>query len=228
MQLQADWALRGYFDFSNNKTATPSKAVRDELAVGLGLPKSALLIRSYPVGPAWRFAFWWREGNADYAEAQFFMGIPADFPLLSIGLSVEKGRESTAARGSELMNRKTWDWPRLVTKGRKILDKDIEDLAAEVQRPINFRITLLPCGDSLADRTFSFVGDKWYARHSGLATTADMASYLKDVDHQRDRWAIAQFSIDLAPTEISDWDTQSIARTLLCFNKIRRKLRGVT
>jgi hypothetical protein len=51
MQLQAEWVLRGYFDFSNSRS-TPSQAVRDELADGLGLPKSGLRIRSYPVGPA--------------------------------------------------------------------------------------------------------------------------------------------------------------------------------
>ena len=37
--------------------------------------------------------YWWREGSVDYAEAQFTAAISKEQPILSLGVSVEEGRE---------------------------------------------------------------------------------------------------------------------------------------
>ncbi len=70
MNFSGSWVRRGYFDFStDDHRHAPTQAIRKELAVAIGVTADALRIKSFPVGPAWRHTFWWREGHSDYAEA---------------------------------------------------------------------------------------------------------------------------------------------------------------
>jgi len=228
MELQASWLLQGYFDFaSEDARHTPSQAIRDGLASTLGLPAHKLRIRSYPVGPAWRHTFWWREGEADYAEAQFFIQIP-EYPVLTLGLSIEKGREDPAAPPERLLNRNTWDWQPFLTRSETILASAVPAIAASLASPLNLRVRLLPRGDvraPLENRAFSFVGDRWHERRRGLAEVSEIVEYLRGVDSQQDHWAIVHFAIDLAPERVTRSDTDALVRLLSPFDTIRRHIR---
>ncbi len=71
---------------------------------------------SYPVGAGWRHVFWWRETEADLAEAQFIASISEEYPILSLGISVEKGR-ATATKNRPALD-PTWDWRNLLRRLR--------------------------------------------------------------------------------------------------------------
>ena len=158
MNFSGSWVRRGYFDFSaDDHRRAPTQAIRKDLAVAIGVTADALRIKSFPVGPAWRHTFWWREGDSDYAEAQCFMQI-AHYPVLSLGISVEKGREGAGAVGDALMNRHTWDWQRLVDECATLLEKDVPKSASTLPQPITLRVQLLPRGverSEIDDRSFS-------------------------------------------------------------------------
>jgi hypothetical protein len=228
VNLQSSWLLQGYFDFSSSHShQSPSQEIRDALAQGLGLSSAALKIASYPVGPAWRYSFWWREGDSDYAEAQFFAQI-GHFPILSLGVSVEKGLEGSRVPTAQQMNRRTWDWRGLIDRGELILSEDAPEASERLQQPINLRIRVSHSGDSdfYQFRTFSFVSGQWYERRVGSATVADIMRYLRDVDQRVDCWADVHFSIDLTPAEVEGMDATSVARLLLQFDRIRQRVHG--
>jgi len=107
--------------------------------------------------------FLWREGDVDYAEAQFFMQI-AHYPILSLGVSVEKGREDAVATGDKAMDRHSWDWQRFVDHCATILEVDVPASAMNLPQPITLRVQLLPRGAERAgldDRSFSLVDGQW-------------------------------------------------------------------
>ena len=107
--ISASWLLRGYFDFSaQNKRETTSQQIRDALCVGLDLPPKRLKMAHFPVGTNWRYVFWWRENDVDYAEAQFMASISKHHPVFSLGISMEKGREIPDKKPH--LDRDKWDW----------------------------------------------------------------------------------------------------------------------
>ena len=104
--------------------------IRESLCVALGLPANGLEIASYPTGPQFRHTYWWRDHKVDYAEAQFVAAISHVHPVLSLGVSVEKGLEGgTATRPERAMDRRVWDWPRLVDGLSEILLTDVPAVA---------------------------------------------------------------------------------------------------
>src|SRR5262245_47967491 len=110
MDLQTNWVIRGYFDLGVPPGSEPlTKLAQVSLAAALG---RHIRRAAYPVGPAWRYALFWREGDVNFAEAQFFASLSPDYPILSVGVSVEKGLEGTSAGTDEarVMNRSSWDW----------------------------------------------------------------------------------------------------------------------
>ena len=89
--ISASWLLEGLFDLSTqDRTHRTAQEIRRHLCEALGL--SEMEMASYPVGAGWRHVFWWRETKADFAEAQFVAAISGEYPMLSLGISVEKGR----------------------------------------------------------------------------------------------------------------------------------------
>ena len=141
MALQANWLLKGYFQVDDQM-----QQIREGLAARLGRPASAVHIAFYPVGPIWKHTYWWREGETKYAEAQFFARIAEEYPVLSVGASVEKGLEDTDAVPSErreafLMDRRTWDWQRLKSRIRDVVKTDVPACASLLARPIELRFS---------------------------------------------------------------------------------------
>ena len=70
--ISAAWLLKGHFDFAGqDQHNTTTLLIKANLCAALGLPKDGLRIAFYPAGPQYKHSYWWREGDTDYAEAQF-------------------------------------------------------------------------------------------------------------------------------------------------------------
>ena len=233
MDIQASWLLRGYFDFSKQDPHDrTSRRIRNELCVALGLPKDKLRIANYPVGPAWRHTLWWREGESDYAEAQYFLQIARAYPVLSLGVSVEKGIEAsdlpTAVAEKQDMDRSSWDWQRLGSAPEAVLENDVPAVASKLHQPVTVRFKVTRQRQVLEDesRTFSFVEGDWFERYRGAAQATEIAAYLVALDQRRDLWVVAHFAVDLSPRAADGLSAAKVAQLLSRFEPIRRRLRG--
>jgi hypothetical protein len=82
-----------------------------------------------------------REGTADYVEAQFYVRIDEDCPVLCWS-DRREGREGAAADTGpcERIQRRTWQWQRLIERRENVLEADIPEIAARVHRPISVRV----------------------------------------------------------------------------------------
>jgi hypothetical protein len=90
--VDASWLRRGYFVLRNEGLM---REVRDILQSSLHLPHGAMHIRMNPAEPGkWKHICWWREGRKAYAEAQFFAEISKGYPVLSLGIAIEKGYDA--------------------------------------------------------------------------------------------------------------------------------------
>lgn len=228
--ISGSWLLKGYFNLSQqNPRRTTTLLIRDELCAALRLPEKALAIPNFPARSKWKHAFWWRDGNVDYAEAQFVAAISQTHPVLSLGISVEKGRENKSKPLGKQMDRKTWDWPRLVKNARKVLSNDVVDAAKVLRQPVHLRIS---CRRLDADqgawtkRAFSFVEGAWFERHVGEIDAGVIAAYIGKVDSLTDSWVIAEFARDLGPTEADGLSPTDATAILLAFSRLRERLRG--
>lgn len=230
MNVQRAWLVRGYFDLSaDDPRHTTTQHIRDVLAASLG---RQLHIAMYPVGANRKHTFWWREGTEDYAEAQFFWRIDEDCPVLSVGVSIEKGREGTAARpiaepDPERLDRATWDWQRLINRRTQVLETDLPQVAEAVGRPVNIRVRSYHSGGLNRDesRTFCFVDGHWFQRHRGVADASIIASHLVHLDALNDRWVDLYFALDIDPTSAEGFTAEDVASLLLRFQPIRNRLR---
>jgi len=234
MDLQGSWLFRGYFEVSN-PSGGPSftQLVRDSLATGLGRSATNFRIASYPVGPAWRHTFWWREGDSDYAEAQFFARIAEEYPVLSVGVSVEKGLEDpnaapAAKRATYVMNRRTWDWQRLKNRAKDVLTVDVPACAELVSRPFELRFSSHQYvrGKATADerRAFVLLDGTWFERHVGRVTESTIIDHMCDLDTRREWWANVYFGCDLAPHDVEGMKADALANILLNFAAIRTRI----
>lgn len=237
MSLRGDWLVRGYFDVADPEGGqSATQQVRNQLADRLNQPPSRVRIANYPVGPAWKHTFWWREGDVEYAEAQFFAQIADDYPVLSVGVSVEKGLEDETCapagqRDKYVMNRQSWDWKRLIRLASVVLDADVPACARALSRPLSFRLFLLQyqSGEVIRRerRTFVFAGERWFERHVGTATPAGITECLQELDQRRDWWVDAHFACDLPPAEADAMSAEAATEILWHFDGLRRRLRGI-
>ena len=226
--MHGEWLVRGYFNLSADGQPTVTQEVKGALSAALGSP---LKIKMYPVGPAWRYTFWWREGSADYAEAQFYVRIDEDCPVLSAWVTVEKGREGAAAdtAPSERMERRTWQWQRLIERRENVLEADVPEIAARVQRPISVRVRAYQPGSNgelslPGSTTFCFANSQWSQRHRGTADVSTIASHLQWLDQQKHLWVDLYFAVDLGPHEVEGMTAAELASVLIRFQPIRQRL----
>ena len=210
------------------------QAIRDELCTRLALPARSLRIANYPVGPSFKHIYWWREGGTDYAEAQFFAEVSKSHPVLSLGVAVEKGREDLTSpvplrRPEQLMDRRTWDWPRLVQYFPNILATEVVAAAASLRGSVNVRIRSKSFADpdttAWETRTFSLVDGSWFERHRGHTEPAVISEHVRELNGQPDSWAIVHFACDLSPAETDGLTASGAADILMAFNSVRRRLR---
>lgn len=234
-QVHGVWLRQGLFVLSNDRPAV-TQLIRAELERGLHLQPGTLHIKGFPVAANWRHTCWWREGHTDYAEAQFFAQIAHDFAVLSLGVSVEKGRERAPERpgrpclgSKQLMDRRSWDWPRLVKHASTVFSTEIAGVAAELQAPINVRIRTRGFGEgdatAWATRAFSFLDGHWFERYKGRVEPKTIVEHIRELDRRPDSWAIVHFARDLDPVEANGLSAPAAAAILLAFDSVRRRLR---
>ena len=234
MQVMRDWLDHGFFQVTDSRGKSFSQEVRKALAAGLGLSPTDLRLASFPVGPAWRFALWWREGGVDFAEAQFMAAIAGDFPVLSLGVSVEKGLEKLpwlTGESPRRMDRRSWDWPRFLRRAKKILEADVPACSRALRRPVSFRMIVIPWDGkkpSLEREIHTFVcdGHEWFERRKGTATSARMLELIHELEQRNDHWVNAHFVCDLAGSDVQGLTAEGVASTLLAFATIRDRIRG--
>lgn len=89
--VSADWLTKGYFVLGDDGLM---RDVRDILERSLRMPKGSLGVRMYPEEQKWKHTVWWRQGRPAYKEAQLFAQIARGYPVLSLGVAVEKGYSS--------------------------------------------------------------------------------------------------------------------------------------
>jgi hypothetical protein len=222
MNAEARWLHQGFFVLGDERDNF-TRAVRDELKKSLGL---ALKIRGFPSRQGlWQHTKWWHEGGPNYSEAQFCARISKEYPILSLGVSVEKGVEGGADAEDE-MDRASWDWPRFVRDAEEILSGDIPRVSNRLGQPVSLRVHVWREGAET--RAFSWLADQWYERHKGTAVSADVARFISDVDSRRASWVAAYLAQDLGPLEADQLSPRSAADILMAFDPIRRRLRGRT
>jgi len=229
MLLEGKWLEQGFFRFdSSTNRITPTEEIKKLLADGLRIEESKLHRKSYPVGPAFRHTIWWREGHYDYAEVQFVAQISKHHPILTLGISIEKGYEDSqiACRKSERMDRKGWDWPNLVINCPIIVDNMLPTCAETVRRPISFRISGREHnGNGRSETIYNLIDRIWFQRHVGKATSADIPEEIRLLDKNKNWWVNVYIGCDFYPFETDKMDTDYTAQILLAFSPIRRLLR---
>ncbi len=196
--LSAAWLQEGPFDLGGpDPRHTTMISIKETLSDALRLPPDGLRIAFYPPGPQFKHTYWWREGGRDYAEAQFVAAIAKEVPVLSLGVSIEKGFEAgVPGRPEQVMDRAVWDWPRLVSALPEILSVDVPGVAAKLAAPISVRVHT---GIDVAGepkrwwrvKAFTFFQDHWWHRHGGRVL-------LQHQDHRAIREAVEVYGLAVA------------------------------
>lgn len=230
--ISASWLLKGYFDLSaQHRNKRTTQEIREHLCDALGLSKMEMA--SYPIGVGWRHVFWWRETKAQFAEAQFVAAISKEYPMLSLGISVEKGRAPATKKRPALDP--TWDWHNLLRHLHKVLTTDVARVAEGLGKPLNLRISSKPAQTpDLAGwktRGFSFIEGQWFERHVGEVRgdrVDAIADCIRELNDRKDTWVVLTFTRDLSPSEAEDMSPAAVGDVLLKFNPLRERLRGRT
>jgi hypothetical protein len=130
--------------------------------------------------------------------------ISKEHPVLSLGVSVEKGLEGSAASDPrEMMDRHAWDWPRLVENLSDVLLTDVPELARGLEAPVHVRVRRGARWDAdkrwWKTRGFSFVNEQWFERHAGRVhvDTETVVEHVRELDDRKDLWAIVTITHDL-------------------------------
>ena len=202
---------------------------RDILERSLRIPRGSLSVRMYPEEQKWKHTVWWRRGRAPYKEAQLFVQIARGYPVLSIGIAVEKGYPSlkVAKHAAKRMD-SSWDWHRLVANAGTILGPMTFVRSPDgYQWPVTLRVTRTPVsGEGSKTNAYSFAGVNWYERYEGHGAKSRIVEDLNKVDGMDDHWAIVHLACDLSPAEADGLTAVDMARTLIKFDEIRKRLRG--
>jgi hypothetical protein len=135
-----------------------------------------------------------------------------------------------ARRPEELMDRASWDWPRLIEHLPIVLSTDVVAAASALQAPINIRISskrrVAPDPEAgWKTRAFSFVDGSWFERHVGGVDADTIAEHVLYLDRQKDLWTIVHFAHDLGPCDVDGLSASDAAARLLALGGVRRRLR---
>jgi hypothetical protein len=223
--VDASWLTKGYFVLRDDGLM---REARDVLEKSLRMPTGSLRVRMFPEERKWKHTVWWRQGSAPYKEAQFFAQIARGFPVLSLGVAVEKGyRSVTDPKDRAKRMDRTWDWHHLIANAKTILGPDIRSMASRLRWPVTFRVRHTPVtADGSTTQAYSFANGKWYERYEGRGAESKIVKHLKKVNGMQDHWAIVHLACDLDPKEADGLTARDLAATLILFNNIRKRLRG--
>jgi len=124
------------------------------------------------------------------------------------------------------MIRNKWDWSRFISKRQIIIDREIPACADRVKRPIFIKILSHTLSKQREHSVYNLVETKWFKRHSGTSTTADIAEALLKIDGLKDWWADCYIGCDFCPQEVEQMDTKYASQVLLAFAPLRALIRG--
>ncbi len=236
MPLNPEWLIRG--NFIDVAATRPSimEEVREALGKRLGRRGSKLRIFYFPPRATFRHCYWWREGRENYIEAQFVAELSRSHAVLSLGVSVEKGREEAgapAARQSKAtMNRRTWDWDRFVKNLPEVLGADLPAVAKKLSSTIQLRVRSRRQGRNASSawelRAFSLANNHWFQRHHGPTDVDRICEYIRKLDKQQDTWVIVHCVRDCFPAEVEKLTASDVAGILVAFNGVRQRVRQRT
>lgn len=226
--MESDWANRGYFDFSDfPRGKTPTQIIRGELCQALGLHDRDLGIAFWPVGPSWKHIVWWRKGERSHAEAQFLMEVAGEYPILSLGVSIEKGFVESAD-DRHRMDRSTWHWSVLLDAGHDILATDVPAIHARAGSPIAIRARVRRDG-MLAEAesaTFVYADGRWWKRCEGGVDAGVIVDKLREFDRLEQDWVDLHFVEDIPAEALENLTPKDVADRLLNFEPLWRRFHG--
>ncbi len=221
-----DWLKEGVFSVGGDGRPTRTQRVRDELnrleQATFSMPR--LRDQGRPAT-----AYYFREGSHSDVEAQYYMIADRDLRTLGLGLSVEKGEEGKSASADRRMDRKAWDWPRLVALGEDALTGHIAAISKQLDHPVSVIVDYHrpdrddEDGDHLSG-PYTFVG-RWWKR-GAPSSARDVVERLREVDRLKDWWADVWIIADYNQSEVAEMLPEQVARNLHAFKPLRDALRG--
>jgi hypothetical protein len=174
----------------------------------------------------WKHICWWREGPRAYAEAQFFAQIPEGYPILCLGLAIEKGYASDDWQPRAKRMNSGWDWHRLLANSEAIFDGAAGRLAKRLKRPITLRIkTKTAKAKGWELEAYSCIQSHWHHRHEGHIDAKRIMRRLEKIDADHKQWAIVHLACDLSRKEAHGLTAADIAARLVVFDEIRKRVR---
>jgi hypothetical protein len=219
--LDPKWLDVGHFKLDGQAPSLTSR-IRDRLEELSGL--SLRLVKNPSRGYAENYYI--REGDgAGEPQAQYVMAIDTALPSLILGLSIEKGEESSRAPAGRRMDRSTWDWPRLSKLRDRALDTTVAKISRlEEDRPISF-LMWTDREDEDEEWHYTFAQNEWFQR--GVQRTGkDVVACISRIDEMRSRWADIWIGFELGQKEVANTSTDQAARLLHAFSPLRARLRA--
>jgi len=209
--LERRWLEAGYFDVRSreNRENTFTNQVARQLGEELGGSFRSI---PYPAsGARFKWAFYWREGDLPFAEAQFLASIDSEHAVLSIGISIERDPPGQSKC-----------WKRLVSEWPGLVRGELPQLAEKLDRPL----VVWGMRKGQESRTYVRTTRAWYRRREGPVDEGEAAGVVDELDASED-WVDFIIGYDLVLQDIpvsggilpSDFATKLVA-----FDPIRRLL----
>ena len=119
-----------------------------------------------------------------------------------------------------------WHWHRLVADSEPILNRDVGRVASRLKRPVTLRLKYKTANARAWELdAFSWVKGQCHHRYEGHTDAERITTQLRKIHAGRDQWAIVHLACDLFPEEADGLTATKIARRLMAFNEIRKRLR---
>jgi hypothetical protein len=131
------------------------------------------------------------------------------------------------------MDRRRWDWQKLVQSLPEILEKELPATATAIDDEVHVRIRSrdrrITEARAWHTRAFSLVQGEWFERHaeSVRAKPSTIVDHDQTLHQQPDTWVIVHVTRDLSADQVHTKSPEDLAAMLMQFNDLRRRLRTV-
>lgn len=221
------WLESGVFSVGEDGRPTRTQQVRDELNRLERSSFSMHFLRDQGRPPT---VYYFRESPRGDIEAQFYMIADRDLRTLSLGLSIEKGEEVKGAADGRHMDRRTWDWPRLVALGEDELTRHIMAITKQLDHAVSLVIDYHRAGVGDDDGEhlsvpYTFFEGRWWKR-GAPSSAREAIARLREVDGKTDWWSDVWIIADYNQSEVAEMLPEQVAGILHAFKSLRDVLRG--
>jgi hypothetical protein len=206
----------------DDRHRTRTMLIRDALVERYG-DRRRMQLRKFPArGHAQ--TYYLREQDPGEPQAQYLMTIGDE--LLAIGLSIEKGEETSRAVEGRRMHR-TWSWHQLRRASAEDLSCALHQVSVRIDgRPVRVRVeTHEGEGDESARDAWEYVysGGSYFER-ARPATDKEVVKRIRDL--KKTRWADVWFAAEFGPAETRVMGPERAAEILFAFREMRDWLNG--